>query len=1028
MLYKKNSTEKLDEGLFKNPASEYRGTPFWAWNCELDQDMLMRQIEYLKKMGFGGFHMHSRSGMATKYLSEDFMKLVKACRDKAEREHMLAWLYDEDRWSSGSAGGYVTKTKKHRQKKLVISETPVAFADRETGHENALPYLVGVYDIILDGDGRLVSSRMIGENDKADGVKRYAYVATNPESGWYNNQTYSDTLSEEAVDEFIKITYESYKKSVGESFGGSVPAIFTDEPNYGGLGCLPFGLSSDDVTLPWTYDFAETFEKTYGFDIVPRIPEIVWDLAGGGYSQARYFYHDHICERFCSSFCDRCGSWCNENNIYLTGHVLLEETLSSQNRAVGEAMRAYRSFGIPGIDILTNNVELNTAKQAQSVVHQMGREAMLSELYGVTNWDFDFRGHKFQGDWQAALGVTVRVPHLSWVSMKGSAKRDYPASINYQSPWFEDYSYIENHFARLNTVLTRGKPVVNVAVIHPIESYWINYGPADSGSDIRTQLDENFANLTTWLLSDMIDFDFISESLLPRLAGDVSDTLTVGEMKYSAVIVPGCITLRKTTLDILKKFTGKLIFVGNCPEFVDALPSGDVMNLYEKSLHAEFSKTEITSLLKSEQTAKIVNERGITQTQFVHTLRRDGDVLWFFLARYVFKNEPDAIAKTELTITMNGEYVPELYDTLTGEVKRVDFVSGGGKTVIKTNVYTHDSVLLRLAKGAGSHLESESGAKRTGVIDFRDGVSYRREEDNVYLLDMAEYSLDGGDYETLTEILTADVLCRRKLGFPMADGEDTQPWAIEKKEPEHFVTLRFKINSKAEINNAFIAGEEAVSITVNGESADLTPCGYYVDESIKKYKCPKIRQGENVIEISAPITERLSLESYYLLGDFDVYVRGCKKEITAPSRRIGFGDLSVQGLPFYGGNVVYSAKIKVPDCSLKIRTSRYRGAAVKVYIDGKFAGMSAFEPYTVTANGVKAGEHTVEFKLLGSRVNTFGAVHSCDYSTWYGPSKWYTHKIQDDGMYSESWSPEYVLRQTGILSSPVIEIISEKEK
>ena len=111
MLYKKNNTPKLDMELFKNPTSEYRGTPFWAWNCELNKDLLKRQIENLKKMGFGGFHMHSRAGMATDYLSDDFMELIKTCCDKAEEEEMLAWLYDEDRWPSGAAGGFVTKDK-----------------------------------------------------------------------------------------------------------------------------------------------------------------------------------------------------------------------------------------------------------------------------------------------------------------------------------------------------------------------------------------------------------------------------------------------------------------------------------------------------------------------------------------------------------------------------------------------------------------------------------------------------------------------------------------------------------------------------------------------------------------------------------------------------------------------------------------------------------------------------------------------------------------------------------------------------
>lgn len=108
-----------------------------------------------------------------------------------------------------------------------------------------------------------------------------------------------------------------------------------------------------------------------------------------------------------------------KHNIALTGHMMEEPTLRSQTAALGEAMRAYRSFELPGIDMLCDSHEYTTAKQAQSASHQFGREGVMSELYGVTSWSFDFRRHKLQGDWQAALGITLRVPHLSWVSMKG---------------------------------------------------------------------------------------------------------------------------------------------------------------------------------------------------------------------------------------------------------------------------------------------------------------------------------------------------------------------------------------------------------------------------------------------------------------------------------------------------------------------------------------------------------------------------------------------------------------------------------
>ena len=115
MLYKNNKQEKLNKELFQNPTSEYRGAPFWAWNASLNPEELEEQIEIFREMGFGGFHMHVRQGLETPYLSEEFMDAIQCCVEKAKKEEMLAWLYDEDRWPSGYAGGFVTKQKKYRQ-------------------------------------------------------------------------------------------------------------------------------------------------------------------------------------------------------------------------------------------------------------------------------------------------------------------------------------------------------------------------------------------------------------------------------------------------------------------------------------------------------------------------------------------------------------------------------------------------------------------------------------------------------------------------------------------------------------------------------------------------------------------------------------------------------------------------------------------------------------------------------------------------------------------------------------------------
>jgi len=66
-----------------------------------------------------------------------------------------------------------------------------------------------------------------------------------------------------------------------------------------------------------------------------------------------------------------------------------------------------------------------------------------------------FAGHKALGDWQAALGINLRCPHLAWYTMEAEAKRDYPAAISWQSPWWQAYPKVEDYFARINAATSR---------------------------------------------------------------------------------------------------------------------------------------------------------------------------------------------------------------------------------------------------------------------------------------------------------------------------------------------------------------------------------------------------------------------------------------------------------------------------------------------------------------------------------------------------------------------------------------------
>ena len=1024
MLY--NNDKSLSMDLFKNPTSEYRAAPFWAWNCDLDKDELLRQIEVLKQMGFGGFYIHTRSGMSTKYLSDEFMSLVKVCTNKAKDEKMLSYLYDEDRWPSGAAGGYVTKNyPEFRQRRLVFTEHKRECSTKEEAIKNGETYFLGMYDIVLNQNGELEKYSLTDDENKACGIIRYAYIEVyssfNKSPGWYNGGTYVDTLSKKAMEKFVEITHERYKEAVGAEFGKTVKTIFTDEPQFSHYRNLSAPDSRNDAYLPWTLDIEESFFNAFGYDIKEKLPELFWERADKKVSVVRYNFSDHICERFVQSCADTIGDWCEKNNIYLTGHLYGEYTLASQAKAVGEAMRSYRSYQLPGIDMLNNNTEYSTVKQAQSAVHQYGREGGMSECYGVTNWDFDFRGHKFQGDWQAAMGITMRVPHLAWVSMKGAAKRDYPASINYQSPWYQEYSFIENHFARLNTVLTRGKPIVDVGVIHPIESYWLHYGPESVTSSLRNNIDLKFDNIVNWLLFETIDFDFVCESSLPQIGSVSNGKFNVGKMSYSTILVPSCETLRSTTVKLLDEFVkqgGRVIFAGDVPKYVDAVENNAINTLYGKCEKIPYDRFSIANALREERVIEITDANAKKTDSFICQLRHDTDADYLFVAHakpyHDLKRNCGTEPPTSTRIKIRGEYYATVLDTITGKEENAEFVSQNGYTTVNYDFYENDSLLLKLVPCKNCFNKSKKIQKtQLGEIDFKNNVTYRRHENNVCLFDLAEYSLNGGEFCPTEQILRIDKSLREKFSWPQASGQDMQPWAIEKDKTSNYVTLRFTFNSEESFSNTYFCAEELSQLTLNGENIILKQDGYFVDKSIKKFALPTLLQGENVILAKIPFAKEESLEACYLTGDFNVVLSGCEKTLVKAKTTIGFGDIVSQGMPFYGGNVSYIQKINLEkNCDLCINVAKYKGALAKVLVDGKDAGNVVFAPYDLYIENVEKGEHTLEFVLYGNRHNTFGGLHNCGISTYYGQGYWYST--------GNSWSYEYNLKPAGILKSPVI--------
>ena len=1031
MLYPENKKPALSPEIFKNPGAEYRATPFWAWNCELNQETLNRQIDCMKEMGFGGFHMHVRVGMTTEYLSDEFMGYIRGCVDKARREQMLAWLYDEDKWPSGFAGGLVTKQEKYRMRQLTF--TAEAFGPANDANPMARTSwprsgkLLARYAVALDANGCLQSCKRLADNEAVPlGAEvRYAYLEVQDPSNWYNGQTYVDTLSPEAIREFVDVTHERYARALGRQFGKSVPAIFTDEPQVTRRGTLQSPADTSAVSLPWTDDLPRSYQREYDEDILDFVPELFLELPGGQVSRARYRYFDHSSERFAAAFADTIGNWCEKHHLMLTGHMMEEPTLRSQAAALGECMRSYRSFQLPGIDMLCDRRELTTAKQAQSAAHQYARPGVLSELYGVTNWNFTFRQHKLQGDWQAALGVSVRVPHLYWVSMRGEAKRDYPASIGHQSPWYKQYKFMEDHFARVNAVLTRGTALVKIGVIHPIESYWLRWGPESQTRAERDEMDARFTQLTEWLLYDQLDFDFICESLLPSQHDPRGEGFRVGAMEYGAIVVPWLETIRSTTLRALREFEargGKVIWLGRMPKYIDGEEAGDsqaggISQAGGKNAAPTvWSKTNILRELEPWRLHG-VTENGVPAANILSQWRTDGDCRWLFLChvndsdRY-YTNQP-----RRLQIHLKGQWRALKYDTLTGEAEGLPVRYVGDGTIADWTAWPQDSLLLRLEPGMQVCVQpKEITWKQIGALSAVNPVSLA--EPNVLVLDMPEWSLDGGDWQPREEVLRVSDGCKARLGLENEIRRGRQPWTLKDDpgaSPKHVLKLRHVIKSKLAIGRVQLAVEDLPTLQLawNGESIAPAAEGHYVDEAIQTVTLGALNEGENLLEITVPFGKVTTVESCFLLGDFGVEVCGREATIVWPVRKLAFGDWTRQGLPFYGGNVVYHARADLAGDGQRyaLEATHFTQPVLGVAMDGADRGLIAISPWRAGLGRSSAGTHRIDITAYGNRINTFGALHNCNYAeTWYGPGAW-----RSEGF---GWTYEYRLRDSGVMTAP----------
>jgi len=1026
---------KLSE--FKHPGKEYRPSPFWSWNDLLIPEELRWQVRQMAEKGFGGYFMHSRVGLATEYLSEEWMECIGACLDEGKRVEAESWLYDEDKWPSGFAGGIVPALGDiYRARALVIEEVDDTKSLADEG-------VLRGFAVRLSEKG-LEAFRIAHPQSKInDGERVFAFrEQLQPKSNWYNGESYADLLNPMVTKKFLDVTLPPYIRSFQGDFGEFMPGVFTDEPQYyvGG-------------NLPWTGTVCEYFQKLNGYDILDVLPLLFFE--GEGYQKVRYDFWRTVTKLFVEAFSKPFYERCEELGLMLTGHYMAEDNLVYQMHFIGAAMPHYEFMQCPGIDHLGRNIDNPlTLKQCSSVAHQFGRKRILCEIFGVSGHSMSFEDQKWIADFHFALGITFLCQHLTLYTMKGEQKRDYPPTISYHQPYWEDYKLANDYFARAGYLCSQGNFAADILLLHSMGSAWATYAPSSQNEQANA-----YNRGLTELLDDMLaihrDVDLGDEMILSNHARVEGEKVIVAkEGKYRLIVVPPSLTWNWKTVDVLKDCIAAnipVVFVGETPTLIDGEPAEEKW----ESLIEKATKVDAHNRAAIEKTLDNLLPRDVSVTDadgneigdiYVHH-RIDGAKHIYFLSN---KSRTDTYI-ANATFAATGEVTEWLMDT--GEVtKDVSSEIVDGYTSIELAFPPVGSHAITIDTNARNDSPTlECGERRSGsseaispqtaeepsemqVIKLSDRWDFERLHPNSLTLDTCQYCLGDGDWSEKTPIWKARRAAWNAAGLEAYAG--IQPWVLQKKqiEPTTALKLRLRTTFESEVigKSVCLVLESATDYTllVNGQNVSTeTTLGLSSEAYRNQWHWDKqfsnidisslLKKGENTIELSCQYGMGIQVEDMYLVGDFGVRkISGDKYILTDEPAILKDGDWGEQGYPFYVGSVCYNGKFNLqPQKEKKVflRLKNPKGCLFKISVNGKEPVPLWFQPWQVDITDlVRDGENTVSIEVVSTLRNTFGPLHhkAGDALQWVGPGQ-----FVDEA----NWMDDYQLVPYGLLDG--VEVI-----
>ncbi|MFA6286380.1 MAG: hypothetical protein WC661_03280 [Opitutaceae bacterium] len=441
----------FDRAAWRHPPAAFSQCPFWFWNDDLTEAELVRQIADFQAHGVEAFVIHARIGLPRScgWLSDELFRFMRIALTEARRRGMWAMLYDEGMYPSGAASGLVVARDASFQTRGLVcgpaseqgavnaDRKQVAVVTRKSGER------VGIYEQKIDAVVR--GLHYIGdENDPTVTLGEEEPPA-------------ADLLNPRAVECFIELVYDRFYQELGEFFGNTVKAIFTDEPH-------PLSRSRNPDTRPGTAEVLAYVNRHLGHDFTPHLSALWFDDEPDA-AKHRRDYAEAVAARLDETYYAPLSRWCERHGIALTGHPAEPDDIGH-----------LKHLHIPGQDIVWRHIEpgkasalegppSTMAKAAASVAFHRGRSRNLNEFAGAYGQELTFDELRWLASWLLIRGCDLLVPHAFYYSMRGPRRYERPPDVGPNNTWWPEYRAWADMTRRLCWLNATFTPVCDVAIL-----------------------------------------------------------------------------------------------------------------------------------------------------------------------------------------------------------------------------------------------------------------------------------------------------------------------------------------------------------------------------------------------------------------------------------------------------------------------------------------------------------------------------------------------------------------------------------